>query len=197
MRRAGKRVSLIASAVALFGQAWHAQAWAQSSEDQVEEIYVVRSIRASRVVPSDFCASARTGFAPALEDQFVFKSITTDADGRMTGTNSKDIGDLHSCIGQAMDPTVLGTYAEGHLNGIAFTGIGDCRLVRGNLPEDGLLTHRCFLALSGLPAPYIGGFVTSSSMYSRAPFGPESSPPGYSQATIGIIRLWKRRPPPQ
>jgi hypothetical protein len=186
---------LIVCAVALFGPA---PAWAQTGEDRVEEIYIARSIRVSRVVPSDFCAPTRTGFAPALEDQLVIRSITTDAsDGRMVGTNAKDIGDMHSCIGQAMDPTVLGTYVEGHLNGIPFTGIGDCRLVRGNLPEDGLLTHRCFVALSGLPAPYVGGFITSSSMYSKTPFGVESSPPGYTQAAIATIRLWKRRPLPQ
>ena len=193
MRPAGITISFILCA-ALSGVA---QAWAQSGEDQVEEIYVTRSIRVSRVVPSDFCAPTRTGFAPALEDQFVIKSITTDAEGRIVGTSPKDIGDMHSCVGQAMDPTVLGTYAEGHLNGIPFTGIGDCRLVRGNLPEDGLLTHRCFVTLSGLPAPYVGGFITSSSMYSKTPFGVESSPPGYTQAAIAIVRLWKKRPLPQ
>lgn len=94
-----------------------------------------------------------------------------------------------------MDPTLLGTYTEGQLNGIAFNGVGDCRLVRGNQPEEGLLTHRCFLALSGLPEPYVGGFLISSSLYSRTPFGPESSPPGYAQAGIVIIRLWRKRLP--
>jgi len=187
-------ISLIVCAIVQFNPAL---AWAQAGEGEVEEIYIARSIRVSRVVPSDFCAPARTGFAPALEDQLVIRSITTDAaDGRMIGTNAKDIGDLHSCIGQAMDPTVLGTYVEGHLNGIPFTGIGDCRLVRGNIPEDGLLSHRCFLAMSGLPEPYVGGFLTSSTMYSKTPFGVESSPPGYAQAAILIVRLWRRRPYP-
>ncbi|MGJ4963776.1 hypothetical protein ACQR10_02775 [Bradyrhizobium sp. HKCCYLRH2060] len=166
------------------------------SGDNVEEIYIARSVRQGRVVPSDFCAPTKTGFAPALEDQLSIRSVgVRPADGRMTETGDKSIGEMRVCIGQAMDPTLLGTYTEGQLNGIAFTGIGDCRLVRGNLPEDGLLTHRCFLALSGLPEPYVGGFLVSSSLYSKTPFGTESSPPGYAQAGILIIRLWKKRLP--
>ncbi|WP_257167677.1 hypothetical protein [Bradyrhizobium sp. SRS-191] len=169
---------------------------AQGGENEVEEIYIARSVRHGRVVPSDFCAPTKTGFAPALEDQLSIQSVNVQpSDGRMTGTNDKSIGEMRVCIGQAMDPTQLGTYTEGQLNGIAFTGVGDCRLVRGNLPEEGLLTHRCFLALSGLPAPYVGGFLISSSLYSKTPFGPESSPPGYAQAGILIIRLWRKRLP--
>jgi hypothetical protein len=191
MRSAGLISSVIACAL-LLGPSG---AWAQTGDDDIEEIYVARSLRVSRVVPSDYCAPAKTGFAPALEDRLVIKSITTRAeDGRVTATNDKDIGDMHVCIGQAMDPAVLGTYSEGHIAGIPYVGIGDCRLVRGNQPEQGLLTHRCWLSLSGLPEPYVGGFLVSSSLYSRTPFGTETSPPGYNQAAFVLIRLWKRRP---
>jgi hypothetical protein len=190
MRSAGLISSVIACAL-LLGPSG---AWAQAGDDNIEEIYVARSLRVSRVVPSDYCAPAKTGFAPALEDRLVIKSITTRAeDGRVTATNDKDIGDMHVCIGQAMDPAVLGTYSEGHIAGIPYVGIGDCRLVRGNQPEEGLLTHRCWLSLSGLPEPYVGGLLVSSSLYSRTPFGTETSPPGYNQAAFVLIRLWKRR----
>jgi hypothetical protein len=181
-----------------------ARAWAQAAEDDVEEIYVARTVRVSRVVPSDYCAPTKTGFAPALEDTLVIKSITTRAeDGRITGASDKDIagkditgkdiGDMHVCIGQAMDPTVLATYSEGHIAGIPYIGVGDCRLVGGNQPEQGLLTHRCWLSLSGLPEPYVGGFIVTSSLYSRSPFGTDTSPPGYHQAAFILVRLWKRR----
>ncbi|MGJ4890349.1 hypothetical protein ACQR1Y_19280 [Bradyrhizobium sp. HKCCYLRH3099] len=184
---------LITAAMLLAGQQ---QSLAQAGENDVEEIYIARSVRRGRVVPSDFCAPTKTGFAPALEDQLSIHSVNVQpSDGRMTGSNDKSIGDMRVCIGQAMDPTVLGTYTEGQLNGIPFTGLGDCRLVRGNQPEDGLLTHRCFLVLTGLPEPYVGGFMVSSSLYSRTPFGPDSSPPGYAQASFLIFRLWKKRLP--
>ncbi|MGC2782152.1 MAG: hypothetical protein WA418_41615 [Bradyrhizobium sp.] len=187
-------IAVLLAAVTLL--AGNRQGRTQGGGDGVEEIYVARSLRHGRVVPSDFCAPTKTGFAPALEDLLSIHSVSVRAaDGRMTDTNDKSIGEMRVCIGQAMDPTVLGTYTEGQFNGIAFTGVGDCRMVRGNLPEEGLLTHRCFLALSGLPEPYVGGFLISSSLYSRTPFGAESSPPGYAQAGILIIRLWKKRMP--
>jgi hypothetical protein len=192
MRRVIIAVLLLAATLL----ASNGQGRTQGGEDGVEEIYVARSLRHGRVVPSDFCAPTKTGFAPALEDQLSIHSVSVRAaDGRMTDTNDKSIGEMRVCIGQAMDPTVLGTYTEGQFNGIAFTGVGDCRMVRGNLPEEGLLTHRCFLVLSGLPEPYVGGFLISSSLYSKTPFGAESSPPGYAQAGILIIRLWKKRMP--
>ncbi|MGJ4927833.1 hypothetical protein ACQR1I_21505 [Bradyrhizobium sp. HKCCYLS2038] len=187
---------IIALTGAVLLLAGHGQGRAQTGENDVEEIYIARSIRHGRVVPSDFCAPTKTGFAPALEDQLSVHAVNVQPkDGRMTGSNDKSMGEMRVCIGQAMDPTVLGTYTEGQFNGIPFTGIGDCRLVRGNQPEEGLLTHRCFLALSGLPDPYVGGFLISSSMYSKMPFGPESSPPGYAQAGIMVIRLWRKRLP--
>ncbi|CCD95692.1 conserved exported hypothetical protein [Bradyrhizobium sp. ORS 375] len=191
------RRMMIAGLMAVLGMlASNGPGRAQGGENEVEEIYLARSVRHGRVVPSDFCAPTKTGFAPALEDQLSVHALNVQAsDGRMTGSNDKSIGEMRVCIGQAMDPTLLGTYTEGQLNGIAFTGIGDCRLVRGNLPEEGLLTHRCFLALSGLPEPYVGGFLISSSLYSKTPFGPESSPPGYAQAGIMVIRLWRKRLP--
>jgi hypothetical protein len=192
MRSAGVMLTMIACTLLLS----QARAWAQTGESDLEEIYVARTVRVSRVVPSDYCAPTKTGFAPALEDRLVIKSVTTRAeDGRVTATNDKDIGDIHVCVGQAMDPTVLGTYAEGHIAGLPYVGVGDCRLVRGNQPEEGLLTHRCWLSLSGLPEPYVGGFLVSSSLYSRNPFGTETSPPGYNQAAFIMVRLWKRRQP--
>ncbi|WP_315781145.1 MULTISPECIES: hypothetical protein [unclassified Bradyrhizobium] len=187
-------IAVLWSAVGLLAS--HGQGAAQGGENEVEEIYIARTVRHGRVVPSDFCAPTKTGFAPALEDQLSVHAVDVQpGDGRMTGSPDKSIGEMRVCIGQAMDPTLLGTYTEGQFNGIPFTGIGDCRLVRGNQPEEGLLTHRCFMALSGLPAPYVGGFLISSSLYSKTPFGTESSPPGYAQAGILVIRLWKKRLP--
>jgi hypothetical protein len=45
------------------------QASAQSS--QPEEIYVVRSVRDSRVRPTEFCGREKTGSSPVAEDHAV------------------------------------------------------------------------------------------------------------------------------
>ena len=62
MRSAGIMLSLIACML-LFDQA---RARAEIGEGEVEEIYVARSVRVSRVVPSDYCTPTKTGFAMAL-----------------------------------------------------------------------------------------------------------------------------------
>jgi len=54
-------------------------------------------------------APTKTGFAPALEDQLSIHSVSVrPSDGRMTDTDAKSIGEMRVCIGQAMDPTLLG-----------------------------------------------------------------------------------------
>ena len=62
-----------------------------------------------------------------------------------------------------------------------------------DFPEAGLFPVRCQLILSGLPAPYVGGLLTTNTMTSRAAFGGDTDPPGYTQASIATIRLWKSK----
>jgi hypothetical protein len=53
--------------------------------------------------------------------------------------------------------------------------------------------QRCFMELSGLPAPYVGGQLTTNTVGSRNALGDRTDPPGYTQPSIATIRLWKRR----
>jgi hypothetical protein len=62
-----------------------------------------------------------------------------------------------------------------------------------DFPAAGLFPVRCQLVLSGLPAPYVGGLLTTNTMTSRAAFGGETEPAGYTQASIATVRLWKSR----
>ena len=62
-----------------------------------------------------------------------------------------------------------------------------------DFPESGLFPVRCHLILSGLPAPYVGGLLTTNTMTTKAAFGGDSDPAGYTQASIATIRLWKAR----
>ena len=193
-------ISLPWSSVALLGtqtavRAQNAQGSRQPGITNVEEIYVARSVRESRIKPTEFCAEARTGFPNSIyEDRYTFRSISgRSSDGRIVDRNVKLIGTGHACFGQTQDPKLLNFYAEIVLERSTFTGIGACRLMRPDFPEQGLTANNCFLDISSLPRPYVGGFLTSNTMVSLNTLGLESKPRGYTQSSIATIRLWKER----
>lgn len=162
----------------------------------VEDIYIVRSVRDSRsFLPSDFCAEARIGFSNGggAEDKFTFRSTATrDADGLMTSASVKPVGNLHGCFGPTADPMVWKFYAEGAVGAVSFKGRGEC-VQKRNVPQEGLTPTRCFLDLYELSKPYAGGLATSNAINSYNELGDVSLPPGYTQAGIFTLRLWKRR----
>lgn len=161
--------------------------------NQVEEIYIVRSVRESRVTPTEFCAQAKAGFDTAVEDEYTFRSIVTrSSDGRVVDTNAKTIGSGRACLGQTANPAILNFYLELHLGRTALKGIGDCRQTK-SVPERGLTAYHCFLDLSDPLGQYVGGQLTTNTMSSLNNLGLASDPPGYTQPSIATIRLWKRR----
>jgi hypothetical protein len=162
---------------------------------QVEEIYIARSVRESRIAPTGFCAQARTGFGDvAFEDQYTFRSTATRADdGLMLDSNIKTIGSIHACFGRTAHSELLNFYGELLLGRTAFSGIGECRRAKSDFPERGLTVLTCFLDLSGLPEPYVGGLLTTNTMNSLRNLGRETDPGGYTQTSIATIRLWRKR----
>jgi hypothetical protein len=167
--------------------------WASAQSNQPEDIYVVRSVRVLRVPPTQFCDRERTGFSPAVEDQFVFRSIALEPTGRITDANIYTLGDLHACF-SAVSEKQISVYAEGHLSEVSFKGLGDCLPVKLNFPEQGINTYRCWLDLSDLPAQYVGGLLTANTITSVSRvIGTETLPEGYTQASIATVRLWKKR----
>ena len=166
----------------------------QVADGRVEEIYVVRSWRESRVTPTAYCGEGRTQFAnPRSEDQYTFRSTAIrGSDGLMINADVQTVGRLHACFGTTSDPTLSSFYAEGALGTVTFTGRGECRSVK-DYPEPGIVFSRCFLELSDLPKGYVGGQLTTSSINSRNVLGGKSDPPGYTQPSIATVRLWKRR----
>jgi len=165
-----------------------------SSGNHREEIYVIRSVRTSRITPTEYCAQSQTGFADALfEDRYVFHPVTTRADdGAVVSTAGKEIASLHACFGKMADPNLLNFYGEGEIAGIPFAGRGRCTSLKTDAPEPGLNESTCFLDLSGLKAPYTGGLLTTNTLRSRNVTGDKSDPPGYVQPSIATVRLWKR-----
>ncbi|HEV3481466.1 MAG TPA: lipocalin-like domain-containing protein [Candidatus Acidoferrales bacterium] len=170
-----------------------------STSAQVEEIYVARSVPEALITPpTGFCAQERIGFGGTLfEARFRFQSTTTQAsDGRMINANVKTIGSIHICTGApTADQAIRDWYAEGTLGSTPFRGIGKCVVRAADFPERSLRTFSCFLDLSGLPSGYVGGLLTSNTMSWQKP-GLETDPPGYTQASIATIRLWRKRDAP-
>ena len=162
---------------------------------QVEEIYVARAVRLSRIPPTRFCDESRIGFGKTLfEDRFDFRSIRTDpSDGRMVSSDAQVIGNMHVCFGATADPATLNFHAEGTLSSVPFVGKGECLTVRRDFPERGITIMRCFLDLQELPPSYIGGQLTSNTVLSRVAVGETSDPAGYTQPSIVTVRLWKHR----
>ena len=108
-------------------------------------------------------------------------------------TKDTRAAELRACFGATSEPARQNFYAEIKLGSISFRGNGECRAVKVDFPEAGLFPVRCQLVLSGLPAPYVGGLLTTNTMTSKAAFGGDTDPPGYTQASIATIRLWKSK----
>jgi hypothetical protein len=161
-----------------------------------EEIYILRSIREQRETSADWCSATKTGFEPFAKDAerfFSFWSLRVRPDGRVVETKHKRAAELRACFGATSEPARQNFYAEIKLGSLSFRGNGECLALKIDFPEAGLFPVRCQLMLSGLPAPYVGGVLTTNTITSKAGFGGDTDPPGYTQASIATIRLWKAR----
>jgi hypothetical protein len=189
----GKVIKLASFTVLAAGCCLDIVAVAQSSD--VEDVYVLRSLRLARSEATSFCAQDRTGFDKMnVEDQYQFKSVTTrESDGVVTDSNVQTVGTLHACFGTTAEPQVYSFYAEGLLGATSFMGKGECSVVKNDFPEPGARALRCFMTLEGLPSNYAGGLLTTNTITSRTTVGPVSDPPGYVQPSIATVRLWKKR----
>lgn len=162
----------------------------------VEEIAIVRSLRVERIAPTAFCAASRTAFPqPAtVEDRYDLKAVATDAaSGKIADADGARVGTFHACYGPTAESRVFSYYAEGELGEVHLIGRGECRVTKRDFPEAGLILLNCRLDLTGLTAGYVGGQLTTNTLASRSALGPKTDPPGYVQASIVTIRLWKRR----
>jgi uncharacterized membrane protein len=199
MTRANHRVVVAASIVAAFTQLSACQTpprngGADGSTSEV--IYVLRSIREAKAPDVDLCVSSRTGFEPFATDaerSFSFWSVRSKSeDGRIVDAMQSRVAELRACFGATPERARQNFYAEIDLGGMSFHGSGECLALMTDFPEPGLFPVRCQLTLSGLPAPFVGGFLTTNTITSSARFGGKTDPPGYTQASIATIRLWKK-----
>lgn len=163
----------------------------------VEEIHVFRSIRELAASDPSACTADRVGFAPFPRDAdrlFSFWGVRTDARGTVLDAHDAPVASLRGCFGPTEDPARQNFEARITIGDLEMTGRGECLALQIDAPEKGLYPVRCHLLLADLPPPYVGGLLTTNTVTSPAAFGGESDPPGYTQASIATIRLWKARP---
>jgi len=168
---------------------------ATATPQEIEQIFIARSVRDSVTAPTEFCGKANSGVnEPNSESQFSFRSVVTRAsDGRVIDAESTTMGNIHACFGSAANPGTLEFYGEGTIAGVAYKGFGDCIITRPDFPEKGLTVFRCYLSLRDLPDGYIGGQLTTNTIVSKNRLGMQTDPSGYRQFSIATIRLWKKR----
>ncbi len=168
---------------------------AAASTSDVEQIYILRSVREKRTMPpSDFCAKEKTKLSdPAYEDNYAFRAVATQAaDGRVLDATTQPAGDIHACFGRTADAAVLELYGEFAVHGIAGKAFGKCHRQKSDFPEKGINLFGCIFELYELPPEYVGGQLTTNSVSSPKLFGTESEPSGYTQVSIATVRLWKK-----
>jgi hypothetical protein len=167
------------------------------SASALEDIYVLRSIREQRAPATNWCVPSRTGFESFPTDAerfFSFWSLRSRTeDGKVVDAKGARVAELRACFGPTNERARQNFYAEVQLGAMSFRGNGECLALSIDFPETGLFPVRFQLILSGLPAPYVGGLLTTNTITSKAPFGGDTDPPGYTQASIATIRLWKAR----
>jgi hypothetical protein len=201
LNASARRGSIAAAAIAgvaalLSAGATPSASAAPRAKAALEKIYILRSIRERHEAVADWCSSTKTGFEPFATDAerlFSFWSLRLRPDGRVVEAKHARVAELRACFGATSDPARQDFYAEIKLGSMAFRGSGECRAVQVDFPQAGLFPVRCQLILSGLPAPYVGGLLTTNTMTSKAAFGGDTEPAGYTQASIATIRLWKAK----
>src|SRR5262245_29615684 len=167
------------------------------ADGDVEDVVVARSLRISRNTGANItagCDASITGFTATLEDTLEMYSVRLSNQGIVKNNRRRKTGDLHVCLGPtAAGPTVWNFWTDGTLTGVSFHAIGTCTEKLTNYPEVGLRTFNCYQDLKNLSGGYIGGTFTTNTISSLQLFGEESDPPGYTQASIATVRLWKPR----
>ena len=200
-RHASRRcwLAVAASSIAAFVILAVFDAGASAQDSALEDIYILRSIREQRDPSTGWCAPSRTGFEPFAKDAdrfFSFWSVESRAgDGKLVDMKQERVAELRGCFGATSAPARQNFYAEIKLGAISFRGKGECLALAIDFPEPGLFPVRCQLVLSDFPAPYVGGLLTTNTITSKAGFGGDTDPPGYTQASIATIRLWKAARP--
>src|SRR6185437_8903769 len=72
-----------------------------SDHPKKEEIYVIRSVRLSRDMPSEYCSAEHTGFPDFFRKPNSSHPVTTSKkNGAVVSTEGQKTASLHACFGR-------------------------------------------------------------------------------------------------
>jgi hypothetical protein len=157
----------------------------------LEEISVTRTIRTQFIQGATPVCSAAP--FPAVSEQHydTWSLSLRTSDARVVKTHEKQVGRFMACFGSVNPTGAFAMYSTGTAGSLSYTVIGECRFMKSKAPAPKLLVLTCNGDLSGLPAEYVGGYLTTSSL---APSGGKDAVdvPGYLSTSVITMRLWKK-----
>ena len=172
----------------------HEAIFEQEVSAGLEEISVTRTIRTQFIQGATPPCSAAP-FPTVSEQHYDVWSLGLRAsDARVVKTHEKKVGQFRACFGSVNPTGAFAMYATGTADSLSYTAIGDCRFMKSKAPAPKLLVLHCSGDLSELPAEYVGGYLTTSSL---APSGGKDAVdvPGYLSTSVITMRLWKKPRP--
>jgi len=190
--------TVLAFSVSLAGctTAGHASDASSSLYDQevsagLEEITVTRTTR-TQYTQGATPACAGAPFQPVSEQHYDTWSIgLRSSDARIVSTHENRVGEFMACFSGLNPNGTLSMYAKGTAGAVSYTSVGECKFMQSKPPAPKLLVLNCNGDLSQLPADYIGGYLTASSL---APAGGKDAAnvPGYLSTSVITMRLWRK-----
>jgi len=157
----------------------------------LEEIYITRTIQ-TQYIQEATAACAAAPFAAASEQHYDTWTLSLRAaDGRVAKTHERLSGEFVACFAPVAPNGTFALYSRGSNGSMPYTATGECKFMKSKPPAPKLLVLSCSADLGDLPTPYVGGYLTTSSL---APSGGKNATHvrGYLSTSVITMRLWKR-----
>ena len=157
----------------------------------LEEIYVTRTTR-TQFIQGATPACSTTPFPSVSEQHYETWSLgVRTSDARIVNTHEKRVGEFTACFAAVTPNGTIAMYSRGTTGSLAYSSIGECEFMQSKPPAPKLIVLNCSGDISGLPADYIGGYLTASSL---SPTGGKDAVnvPGYLSTSVITMRLWKK-----
>lgn len=157
----------------------------------LEEIYVTRTVRTQYIAGATAgCAAAVSGSVSEQHYEEWSVAVST-ANAKVEKTHEKAVGEFMACFSAPIAAGTFALYMRGRIDSVSYTAVGECKFMRATPPAGKLLVLSCYGDLSDLPARYVGGYLTTSSL---APAGGRSAEHvrGYLSTSVITMRFWLR-----